>query len=136
MNIFGFWLFLATVVVAVTWSSIHRRRTKHDMLKLVMEKEEQITPELIDRIMGEKSEPTITVPVSMKLNIVGVITMLSGIGLLVLSYFIGIHDAESRLGLLGTGAFVILISLGILFASVQVKKQIEDKARALTDNTL
>ena len=48
---FGFWMFVAAIVVAGIWYDIAKRRAQHETLRRLIESGQTIDPELLDKLL-------------------------------------------------------------------------------------
>lgn len=56
---FGFWVFIAAVVVAGIWYDAKEKETKQETLRRIVESGHNIDAEVIERIIGENESQTL-----------------------------------------------------------------------------
>lgn len=121
MGAFGFWIFLAAVVIASVWWATTKRKTRQAALNALINKGDSVDPRVIEGILEDtRSAPS---RLDIWLMVIGLVTLFSGIGFLAMGYFLGQLDADARLAALATGAGTALSSLGFIVGSIFVRKK-------------
>ena len=115
---FGFWMFIAAVVVAGIWSDIRKKETQQETLRRIVESGRELNPEVIDRLLEEGSSETM----ERDLKIGGLITMSVAPGLAMLGMFLGGADGTARKALLGVALLVGFIGAGLYAAAKLVER--------------
>lgn len=108
---FGFWMFVATAVVAGVWDGIRKREAEHETLRRMIESGKQPSPEMIDKLLGHKKEP------ARDLKVAGLITIFVAPGLALLGWLLSFRSADAFFPLLGVALLVACVGIGLLTAS-------------------
>ena len=116
----GFWAFLAAVVVAGIWYGIRQKDAQHETLRKMIASGESIDHALMDKLLSSTAGGNKNI--ARDLNIGGLIVVFAGLGLALLGIFIGIDHGEWLLPLLGVGALVSFVGIGLLVAAKAVKR--------------
>ncbi len=127
MNILGFWLFLAVVAGASIWASIHRRQSKHETLRLMIEKGDVMDSKLIDDVLHDGRSSMLQVSLDTVLKVIGIVALFLGIGFFSMSLVYGQVDPAARAGLLATACLVVCLAFGFLLASLLVQRSNNNK---------
>ena len=115
----GFWLFIASVVVAGIWFDAKKRETQQETLRRVVESGQNLDPELIDRMLKTSNENERP---DRELKIGGVITLSVAPGLMIFGYFLNQLE-EGLFGVfLGVGLLVGFVGIGLLTAGKMVER--------------
>lgn len=115
----GFWLFIAAIIVAGIWNDIRRKESQQETLRRIVESGQNVDPEVIDRLIG-KSDAT---KMARDLQVAGLITLSTGVGLGVFGLFLGSFDTKAMTAMIGVGAMLMCIGAGLLFASRLVARR-------------
>ena len=115
----AFWGFVAVCVVAGVASSIFRHRETQKTIRQAIESGQTLDPATLERLMqGDKPSPAQPAAQTRFGFIVGGIIMLCiGAGLAVMGWFISLGDHSSFYPMLGVGALVGMIGVGLLIAA-------------------
>ena len=119
----GFWLFIAAIIVAGIWNDTRRKESQQETLRRIVESGQDIDPEVIDRLIG-KSDATKT---ARDLQVAGLITLSTGVGLGIFGVFIGMIDAGARFAMFGVSLMIMCIGGGLLIASRLVGRRYADQ---------
>ena len=120
---FGFWMFIAAVVVAGVWYDSRRKESQQETLRRLVESGRDIDPSVLDRIVGDGGQKN----PSRDLRIAAYITMAIAPGLAVLGLFLGQIAPEPRSALLGVGALVAFVSAGLFMAARWAERRYPDQ---------
>lgn len=125
----AFWLFIGTTAIAGMVYDYKRRRISMDLLRSAIDKGQTLDPVLIEKLtsQGQSSEPVD--PVLVRLG--GIITVATGIGVCLLSFFIGRVAPIAFYPILGGGVLVICVGGGLI---VGAKALDQARARAASRN--
>jgi Domain of unknown function (DUF6249) len=100
------------------------------VLRAAIEKGQQVDPALIEKLMsGERRDEKID-PMQVKLG--GIITLATGIGICLLSFFISQIAPAALYPILGGGVLVICVGVGLMFGA---KALADARAREDSRNT-
>ncbi|HUN26633.1 MAG TPA: DUF6249 domain-containing protein [Steroidobacteraceae bacterium] len=119
-----FFLFLTISAVAGIIYDYRKRRLQVEALRIAVEHGERLDPALMERLIAQHRErpsnDTRLIPHYMQIG--GIITTAAGIGIALLSFFIG-HVAPITLyPILGAGIVVVCVGLGLLVAARAMKR--------------
>ena len=110
----AFWIFIGAVAVAGVITDYKRRRGGIEVLRLAIEKGQQLDPLLVEKLTAQpRGEPVS--PVDLKHG--GIITLASGFGICLLSFFISRIAPIALYPILGAGVLVICVGIGLLIGA-------------------
>lgn len=116
----GFWLFIAIVVAAGIWDNIRKRDAQHETLRRAIESGKPIDKEMTNTLL---SLPGDNKSLDRDLKVGGLITLFIAPGLVLMGWIMSITlEPELFMVLLGVGALLLFVSIGLLVASVAVSK--------------
>lgn len=119
LGAFGFWMFIAAVVVAGIWFDARKREIQQETLRRVVESGQQLDPELIDRMLKDNAGNERP---ERDLKVGGIITLSVAPGLVLLGYFLGRLEEKVFGVLLGVALLVGFVGLGLLIAGRMVER--------------
>lgn len=123
VTIFFFLFLTASAVVGIIYD-YRKRQLQVDALKVAVEHGERLDPALMERLIAQhkSEEPADKRLLPYYLQLGGIITTASGIGVALLSLFIG-HVAPTALyPIFGAGVVVVCVGLGLLIAARTMKR--------------
>ena len=114
----AFWMFVAIVVAASVAGSAFRYRETQKTIRQAIEKGQTLDPATLERLMHGGSPPTQS-PAQTRFGFIvgGVIMLCIGAGLAVMGWFISLTNHQPVYPMLGVGALVGMIGVGLLIAS-------------------
>ena len=130
IGMFGFWMFIAAIVVAGIWYDAKQKETKQETLRRIVESGRDIDPEVLGRnvacadqpcLFGERCRNT-----ARDLRIGAYITLGVAPGLFLFSLFLGMINEEARFAIMGVSALVACIGGGLLGAARLVERRYAD----------
>jgi len=111
----AFWIFVGAVSIAGIVSDYKRRRGSVDVLRMAIEKGQQLDPALIEKLTANDHRDERINPLHVKLG--GIITLAAGVGICLLSFFIG-HIAPIALyPILGGGVVALCVGAGLVIGA-------------------
>jgi hypothetical protein len=113
LGAFGFWIFIAAIIVAGIWYDARRRESQQETLRRVVESGREIDAEIIDRLLGVNSSQE----TARDLKVSALIVLAIAPGMFVLSLFLGSISAEARTAVMGASALVAFIGAGLWLAA-------------------
>ena len=115
-----FWLVIFGISALGIWSAMSRERERQQTIRIAIERGQQLDPEVLEKVMSRSaSHKSEDGPASwVHLMIGGIITLSVGPGLALMGVLLGRSAPEAYWPLLGAGALVATIGLGILVAAV------------------
>ncbi len=116
---FGFWMFIAAVVVAGIWSDIRKRESQQETLRRVVESGQHLDAALIDKMLGSVKNDS---QGDRDLKVGGIITMFVAPGLAIFGHFIPNDDGEVQQIFIGIALLVGIIGFGIYMAGVMAAR--------------
>lgn len=123
LGAFGFWMFIAAIVVAGIWFDAKKRESQQETLRRVVESGQNLDPELIDRLLKANSDDERP---DRDLKVGGIITLSVAPGLVILGYFLGRLQEEVFGILLGVGLLVAFVGIGLIGAGKMVERWRQD----------
>jgi hypothetical protein len=114
LGAFGFWIFIAAVVVAGIWFDVRRRETQQETLRRVVESGQNIEPAIIDKIVAAGRDQS---RIDRDLKVSGLIVIFIAPGLATLGWFLSSLREELFGILLGVSLMVGLLGIGLLVAA-------------------
>ena len=112
-----FWLFLAVSAVAGIVGSYKQRKLALEPLRLAIERGQQLDPAIIERLLARDHHSEELDP--RHLQIGGIITIASGVGVGLLSFFLIplLGVGGPFYAVLGAGVLVICVGVGLLISA-------------------
>jgi hypothetical protein len=116
----AFWIFIGACAVAGIVADYKRRRFAVDVLRMAIEKGQPLEPALVEKLIapGPRAQPIDPE----LLNLGGIITVASGAGICVLSFFVSRVAPVALCPLLGAGALAVCVGVGLLVGSKAVAR--------------
>jgi hypothetical protein len=111
----AFWIFVAVVAVAGIFADYKRRRGNIDVIRMFIEKGQQLDPALIEKLTSNEQRDQRIDPVHMKFA--AIITIASGIGVCLLSLFLAGISALAFYPVFGVGLVTICVGIGLRIGS-------------------
>lgn len=120
---FGFWMFIAAVVVGGMWFDARKRESQQETLRRLVEGGKDIDEALLQKMLalGDKESRN-----DQELMTGGLIMLFISPGLLVLGYFMQELAEELLTILTGVAGLVAFIGIGLLVAGQVSKRRYED----------
>ena len=112
----GLWLFIGMVVVGGIWDSIRKRDAQHETLRRMFESGKEIDRTLLSELLGSDQEKK-----AQDLRVSGLICLGLAPGLVLLGWFMSFLAEEMLTLMLGVGALVLCLALGMLYAAREAK---------------
>ncbi len=120
LGAFGFWMFLAIIIVAGIWSDIKKREVEHETIRRSIESGNPIDKDdMVDLFESKKTT-------SRDLKIGGLITLFVAPGLAAMGWFLSTDGDDVLTPLIGVSALVAFIGVGIILAGVFAGKKDKD----------
>lgn len=115
-----FWIFVGVVSVGGMILDYRKRKLALEPIRLVIEHGQQLSPEVIDRLLGrddEKTDPR-------DLQVGGIITCASGVGVALLSGFAALLLPLQHWVLIGVGVGILAncVGVGLLIAARSLRR--------------
>lgn len=123
LGAFGFWFFVAAIIVAGIWNDARRRESQQETLRRIVECGKNIDPAVLDRILGATGNRNL----ERDLKVSGLIVLFIAPGLVALAIYLGQIASEARSALLGTSLLVGFVGLGLLLAAKLVERRYSDQ---------
>jgi hypothetical protein len=112
----AFWMFVGAVAVAAIITDYKRRRGGVDVIRMAIEKGQQLDPAVIEKLASnDRRDDERIEPLHVKLG--GIITLAAGVGICLLSFFISRIAPIALYPILGAGVLVISIGVGLLIGA-------------------
>jgi hypothetical protein len=111
----AFWVFVGAVSIAGIVSDYQKRRLNVELLRTLIEKGQVLDPAVITKLISPGALDRRVDPADLKVG--GIITIASGVGIFLLSYFIGRLAPVALYPVMGSGAVVICVGIGLLIGA-------------------
>jgi hypothetical protein len=115
-----FWIFVAVVSVAGMIQDYRKRQLALEPLRLAIEHGQQLTPEVIARLLGQEHRDEGLDPQLLRIG--GIITCASGLGVGLLSIFIALVFPPYHWIVLGVGVLAVCVGVGLLVAAGSLQR--------------
>jgi len=111
----AFWVFVAIAAVAGIAGDVIKRRHALEPLRLAIERGQQLDPRVVEKLLArteaaERIDPT-------HLQIGGIITVASGVGVMLLSWFVAQAMPKAFYPIMGAGIVAICVGIGLVIAA-------------------
>jgi hypothetical protein len=108
--------FLAVAAVAGIVGDYKKRQIVLEPLRAAIERGQPLDPAVVERLMAPESrEDNALNPLHLKVG--GIITSAAGVGIAILSYFVGQVAPVSFYPVLGSGIAVVCVGVGLIIAA-------------------
>jgi hypothetical protein len=115
----AFWLFVAAAAVTGIIADYKKRQAAIEPVRIALERGQPIDPAVIERLMApERNDDG---PNPLYLRVGGIIVVSAGVGLGILSWFVGDLGAFVR-PVLGAGLVVVCVGIGLLLGARAVER--------------
>jgi hypothetical protein len=111
----AFWVFVGAVAIAGIITDYQKRRLNVELLRIIIEKGQAVDPALITKLISPDAFDQRIDPQDLELG--GIITIASGVGIFLLSYFISRLAPVALYPVMGGGAVVICVGIGLLIGA-------------------
>ena len=113
LGAFGFWMFIAAVVVAGIWYDARKTESEQETLRRMVESGKDIDPALLEKMLaaGKKSSGS-----AQELKTAGVIVLFVAPGLAVLGWFLQAFNDKMLHLMLGVSLMVGFVGVGLYVA--------------------
>jgi Domain of unknown function (DUF6249) len=115
-----FWIFVAVVSVAGMIQDYRKRQLALEPVRIAIEHGQQLTPEILARVLGREEGHDQLDP--QLLQVGGIITCASGIGLALLSVFVALVFPPYHWIALGVGVVAVCVGAGLLIAAKAIRR--------------
>jgi hypothetical protein len=118
----AFWVYLGVVSVAPMIQEYRKRQAALELLRAAIERGQQLSPEVIDRLL-ERDKPQESAGVDPRdLHIGGIIVCASGVGLALMSVLLIAAIPQYWWWVLGTGVLAVCVGIGLLIAAKSLRR--------------
>ena len=111
----AFWIFIGAVAVAGMVTDYKRRRGSVEVLRMAIEKGQQLDPALIEKLTSDDRRESRIDPMDLKLG--GIITIAAGVGICLLSFFVSRIAPIALYPILGGGVVALCVGAGLIIGS-------------------
>jgi hypothetical protein len=116
----AFWVVMGAIAVSGTVQDYRKRKLALEPLRAAIEHGQQLSPEVIDRLLGRDEHPHEVDPKDLRIG--GIITCASGIGVALLSGFVALVFPPFHWLVLGVGVLAICVGVGLLIAAKSLRR--------------
>jgi hypothetical protein len=118
----GFWAFLAIASVAGIVGDYKKRQIELEPLRAAIERGAQLDPAVVEKLMSREARPHSMNPIDLEIG--GIITATSGIGVGIASFFVSPWMPVAHYPLLALGIVAVFVGGGLLLAARAVKRSV------------
>ena len=111
----AFFVFLAAASIAGIVADYKKRRIALEPLRAAIERGQQLDPQLVERLMAPESRDEGLNPLYLKVG--GIVTIASGIGVALLSFFVAQVAPVAFYPVLGAGVVAVCVGVGLTVAA-------------------
>lgn len=113
----AFWIFVAVAAVAGIVGDVVKRRQALEPLKLAIQRGQDLDPKVVEALLKrtEQDDDGDVDPAHLQMG--GIITAASGVGVMAFSWFIAHVSADAFYPVLGAGVIAICVGAGLLIAA-------------------
>jgi len=119
---FGFWMFIAAVVVAGIWYDVRKKESQQETLRRVVESGKPIDKELLDLLLDKGYNKDLV----RDLKLAALIVLFVAPGLAILGWFLSRMSEQVLYPLLGISFLVGFVGAGLWIAAKFVERQQQD----------
>ncbi|WP_419914025.1 hypothetical protein [Hoeflea sp.] len=112
---FGFWMFIAAVVVAGIWYDVAKRRAQHETLRRLIVSGQTVDKELLDGLFAATTGSSERL--KQELMVYGLITLFVAQGIALLAWFLSLQYPPALYPVLGAAVLVGFVAIGLIVAS-------------------
>jgi hypothetical protein len=117
-----FWIFVGAVSIAGMIQDYRKRQLALEPLRIAIEHGQQLTPEIIAKLLGREDRHGGVDP--RELQVGGIITCASGLGVALLAIFISLVFPPYHWLVLGVGVVAVCIGIGLLIAARVLRRSV------------
>ena len=115
-----FWVFLTVVALAGILQEYRKRKLALGLLRAAIEHGQQLSPELLAKLLGREEEHEELDPKLLQVG--GIVTCASGVGVALLSIFIALVYPPYHWIALGVGVVAMCVGLGLMIAAKSLRR--------------
>ena len=119
LGAFGFWMFIAAIVVAGMWYDIRKRESQQETLRRLVESGHPVDESMIDKLTAASTGGGKRL--AQELRVYGLVTLFVAPGLALLGWILGLQYQSALLPILGAAVLVLFVAVGLLVAAVTIK---------------
>jgi len=123
LGAFGFWIFLAAVVVAGIWFDARKRESQQETLRRIVESGQRVDQGMIEKFLKSGNDDNRT---DRDLKIGGIITMSVAPGLLLMGFFFSRFEEKMMDVMLGVALLVGIVGVGLYTAGKMSERWYKD----------
>ncbi len=115
----AFWIFLTVSAYAAIRYDFRKRQLAMESLRAAIERGQPLDPAVVEQILARHSGSGAddARDLAPYLQIGGIITIASGVGVFIAAFFVGLQFPIAKLPMLGAGALAVCIGAGLLVAA-------------------
>ncbi len=111
----SFWIFIAAGSIAGLVQDYRKRQLALEPLRIAIEHGQQLTPEIIARLLGQEERHGELDPRLLRVG--GIITCAAGIGVALLALFVSFVFPPYHWLVLGVGTVAVCVGMGLMIAA-------------------
>jgi hypothetical protein len=115
----AFWIFLTVSAYAGIKYDFRKRQIALESLRAAIERGQPLEPAVVEQILGRHSGSATddAQELAPYLQIGGIITIASGLGVFIAAFFVGLQFPIAKLPMLGAAALAVCVGAGLLVAA-------------------
>jgi hypothetical protein len=115
----AFWIFVTVCAYAGIKYDFRKRQLAMESLRAAIEHGQPLEPAVVERILARHSgaDAEDAQDLAPYLQIGGIITIASGVGICIAAFFVGLQFPIAKLPMLGAGALAVCVGVGLLVAA-------------------
>ena len=119
LGAFGFWIFIAAVVVAGMWYDLRNKQSQQETIREIIKKGKAIDKDEIETIMNTAKDDS---KLYKELKLSALIMIFIALGMALMGIAISMAKPSALLPLLGVSLLMVCISLGLFAAAKFINK--------------
>lgn len=120
LGAFGFWMFIAAIVVAGMWYDIRKRESQQETLRRIVESGQLVDEAMIDKLTAASTGNSKRL--EQELRVYGLVTLFVAPGVALLGWILGLQYEPALLPILGAAVLVLFVAIGLLVAAVTIRR--------------
>jgi hypothetical protein len=119
----GFWIFVASTIVAGVWANNRKRESEHETLRRVIESGQPLDDKLADKLLNTTSGSK---DLDRDLKVSALLTLFLAPGMIVLGWGLSTVTEELFPIMLGVSGILLSLSIGLFTSSLVVRRWFTD----------
>ena len=112
---FGFWMFIAAIVVAGIWYDVAKKRAQHETLRRLIVSGQTIDQDMLGKLFSAAADNGERL--QRELMVYGLVTLFVAPGIALLAWFLSLQYPPALYPVLGVAVLVGFIAIGLIVAA-------------------